>query len=336
MATLASNYLTLADWAKRFGDGDSPEPVGEILSQTNEVLTDMIWAEGNLPTGHKVSVRTGLPSATWRTFYQGAQPTKSTTAQITDTCGMLETYSVIDRDLADLNGNTAEFRLSEDYGFIEGMNQQMASALFYSSTATTPAQIHGLAPRYNTVSTATAQTATNVIDAGGTGSNLTSIWLVLWGKASVYGIFPKGSRAGLFSEDVTTSAPVSDGNGGYYQAYQTKYQWKPGLTVKDWRYVVRIANVDTTTNAGGLQSTTPINLNRLLIRAKNRIPNLKMGKPVFYMSRAVRTWAEVQALEKANMAFQMTSDAQGGPFVSFQGIPCRLVDQLLNTETQVV
>ncbi len=35
-------------------------------------------------------------------------------------CGMLETYSEIDKALADLNGNTAAYRLSEDRAFLEG------------------------------------------------------------------------------------------------------------------------------------------------------------------------------------------------------------------------
>jgi hypothetical protein len=333
MATIGSNSLTLIDYAKRFGDDGKIEPIVELLSQTNDILDDMLWIEGNLQTGHKTSVRTGIPQATWRLLYQGAQPTKSTTSQITDTCGMLETYSVIDKDLADLNGNAAAFRLSEDSAFIEGMSQQFAQTLIYGNIASNPERFQGLAPRFNTLLTANAQTANNVISGGGSvGGQQTSIWLIVWGDNTVHGIFPKGAKAGLLQDDVTTKAPVSDGAGGLYQAYQTKYQWKCGLTVRDWRYVVRICNIDVPALAGG----SPVNLQRLFIRAMNKVPNLKKGRAVFYVNRAVRTWADIQQTEKPTLGFSMLQNVQGEPMLAFRGIPLKLCDQILTTEAVIV
>jgi hypothetical protein len=133
MATLGATALTYADWAKRLDDGYKVARIIELLSQTNEILEDMMVVEGNLPTGHKTTVRTGLPQATWRLLNQGVPNAKSTTAQIVDTCGNLETYSVIDKDIADLNGNTAEFRLSEVKAFLEGMSQQVAAVMIYGN-----------------------------------------------------------------------------------------------------------------------------------------------------------------------------------------------------------
>ena len=97
MATLTSTALTYADWAKRMEDGYKVATIIELLSQTNEILDDMMVVEGNLPTGHKSTVRTGLPQASWRLLNQGVPNAKSTTAQIVDTVGNLETYSVIDK-----------------------------------------------------------------------------------------------------------------------------------------------------------------------------------------------------------------------------------------------
>lgn len=57
MATLATQSLTLADWAKRLEPDGKVADVIELLGQTNEVLTDMLWMEGNLPTGHRTTVR---------------------------------------------------------------------------------------------------------------------------------------------------------------------------------------------------------------------------------------------------------------------------------------
>ncbi len=345
MSTIGNAYPTLIDVAMRSGDdGKVQTVIAELLSQTNEMLLDIPWIEGNLPTGHVTTVRTGLPQATWRRLNYGVPSGKSTTAKVTDVTGMLETYSVIDKDLADLNGNTAAFRLTEDMGFIEGISQQFQQAALYESVGVNPDRITGLAPRYSSLS---AGNATNIIDAGGTGSSNTSIWLVVWGPNTVHGIYPKGTVAGLTHKDVTTDAPILDSNGGRYQAYQTKYQWKCGLTVRDWRYAVRICNIDTTTSAGGLQSSSPPNLYRLMVKAMNKIPRLPAngntpprnsvsGKAAFYVNRAVKTWADIQAMEKSTLAFQTIMDSQGQPFTAFRGIPVRLCDQLLNTEARVV
>ena len=64
MATIGNLALTYADWAKRMDEGYKVAAIIELLSQTNEILDDILVMEGNLPTGHKTTVRTGLPQAT--------------------------------------------------------------------------------------------------------------------------------------------------------------------------------------------------------------------------------------------------------------------------------
>ena len=193
MAALSVIHPTLLDVAKRLDPDGKIDTIVEILAETNEVLQDMVWVEGNLPTGHRTTIRSGLPTPTWRKLYGGVQPTKSRTVQVTDTCGMLEAYAEVDKALADLNGNSAAFRLSEDRAHIEGMNQEFASSLFYASEATAPEEIMGFAPRFNL---STAENGENIIRQGGTqpdGSDNASIWLVVWGENTCHGIYPKGS-----------------------------------------------------------------------------------------------------------------------------------------------
>ena len=230
MATIGTNALTLSDLAKRMDSNDKIARIIELLAQKNQILDDMRWVEGNLPTGHRTTVRTGLPQATWRRLNYGVQPTKSTTSQITDTCGMLETYAEIDKALADLNGNAAEFRLSEDQAFLEGMSQQMAGTLFYGNTDMTPERFMGLAHRFNTRNPATPSSA-NVIHGGGAGGDNTSIWLVVWGELTVHGIIPKGSKAGLQHRDLGEQT-LHDAEGGKYQGYRTHYKWDIGAVLR--------------------------------------------------------------------------------------------------------
>lgn len=335
MATLTTGALTLADWAKRL-DPDGKIPViAELLSQSNEILEDAVFVEGNLPTGHRVTIRTGLPSVYWRLLNAGVPSSKSTTAQVDESVGMLEAYSTVDKALAELNGNEAQFRLSEDQAFLEAMNQQQSQTMFYGNVATNPAQYTGLSTRYGAISG--AGNAQNILDAGGTSTNNASIWLVLWGENTVFCTFPKGSRAGLVFEDVTTNAPVLDSNGNRYQALQTHYEWKNGMVVKDWRYAVRIANINT---ANLVAQSAAADIVALMSRSLDRIPNWGMGRGAFYMNRTIYSMLRVQALNKSNNALSIEKGLSqfGTPmnWLSFMGVPIRRVDQLLNTESRVV
>jgi hypothetical protein len=330
MPTLAANNPTLLDVAKRLDPDGKIAAIVEILNATNPVLDDLTFVEGNLPTGHRTTIRTGLPTPTWRKLYGGVQPTKSTTVQVTDSCGMLEAYAEVDKALADLNGNTASFRLSEDAAHIEAMGQEMASTLFYGNEGTEPEAFTGLAPRYNSKS---AQNADNIVDAGGTGSDNTSIWLCVWGPQTGFGIYPKGSTAGLQMTDKgQVTVENVDGNGGRMEAYRTHYRWDAGLTIRDWRYFVRIANIDVS------DLDTVANTKKLIewmIQASERIPELGKGRAAFYMNRRLREKLRLGILEKvsSNLTWETVS---GERVMTFDDIPVRRCDALVNAEARVV
>jgi len=347
MSTIGNLALTYADWAKRMDDGYRVATIIELLSQTNEILDDILVMEGNLPTGPKTTVRTALPQATWRLLNSGVPNAKSTTAQITDTCGNLETYSVIDKDIADLNGNTAEFRLSEVRAFLEGMSQQVASTFIYGNQHLNPERFTGLAPRYSTVTTASSQTANNVLDAGGTASNAqTSMWIVTWGNDTIHGIFPKGKITGLQHRDMG-EWPVADASGNTYQAYRDHFKWEVGLCLRDWRYTVRIANIDP----AQLTGVSAANLINLIVRGLYRLPTApanataiqtsdtpevraNMGRVMIYCNRVIRTYLDLQAMNKTNVLLRL-EEFNGKVVTTFRGIPVRTCDAIVNTEAQV-
>lgn len=333
MATLTSGQLTLADWAKRLDPSGKIPKVAELLSQSNEILEDAVFMEGNLPTGHRVVIRTGLPSVYWRSINQGVPVSKSTTAQVDEACGMLEARSHMDVELYNLNGAKADVRLSEDFAFLEAMNQAQASTMFYGNPASDPRQYLGLAPRYSAISG--AGNAQNVISGGGGSTNNTSIYLVVWGENTVFCPFPKGTMAGLEHRDLG-EIPVQDSNGNYYQALASLYNWKNGMVVKDWRYVVRICNINT---ANLVAESSAADIVKLMSRALDRIPNLGAGRASFYMNRTVYSMLRIQALNKsANaIAIEQGLNQFGTPtrWATFEGVPLRRCDQLLNTEATV-
>ena len=329
MATQGTNVSTLADVASRMDPDGTIPTIVELLNETNEILDDMMWMEGNLPTGHKTTVRSGLPSVTWRKLNYGVQPSKSTTVPVTDACGMLEAYAEVDKALADLNGNTAEFRLSEDRAFIESMNQEMQDVLFYGDTDVDPEKFMGLAPRYNDTSAANGE---NILLGGGSGSDNTSIWLIVWGANTVHGIYPKGSNAGLNHEDLGRET-LTDAAGGLYEGYRTHYKWDCGITVRDWRYVVRIANIDVsdlTKDASGSSA----DLIDLMVQALEIPRNLGLGKPVFYCNQTIRSFLRRQILNANNVRLRM-DEVAGKKVLTFDGVPVRRTDAILSTEATI-
>lgn len=329
MAALSATNPTLIDVASRLDPSLNVDKIVEMLAATNPILNDMTFMEGNLPTGHKTTVRTGLPGVTWRKLYGGVQPSKSTTAQVTDSCGMLEAYAEVDKALADLNGNAAAFRLSEDKAFIEAMSQEMASTLFYGNESTEPEAFTGFAPRFNSL---TAQNGDNIVNAAGSGSDNTSIWLIVWGPNTCHGIYPKGSTGGVQMRDLgEVTVENVDGASGRAQMYRSHYRWDCGLTVRDWRYIVRIANIDVS-NLTTVSNTK--NLVEWMIQAAERIPSFGAGRAAFYCNRNIREKLRLGILEKvaSNLTFESVA---GKRVMTFDEIPVMRTDALLNTEAVV-
>lgn len=339
MAVLGTNNLTLLDWTKRVDPDGNVPIIGELLSQKNEVLMDMVWREGNLPTGHREIIRTGLPDVTWRALNQGVPNSKSTTAQIDEGCAILETRSELDKDIALLNGNSAQFRLSEDSAFIEAMNQKMASTIWYGDPGVDPKQFLGMRARYNALTG--SGNSTNVLSAGGTALNaLTSIYIIGWGDQTVFGCFPKGSKAGLVMDDLGEQTVY---NGDLrMQALTTRYQWKCGMVFKDWRYGVRICNIDpaTFTSLTGVAAPTGLsNLLHLMVQGIYKLPDSNANIAI-YCNRTVHAALSRIAMEKqlGVLTIEQGLNTFGRPhsWMSFMGYPIRCTDSIVNTEAQVL
>jgi len=331
MATLSVTNPTLADLAKVTDPDGSIADVVEILNATNEILMDMTFLEGNLTTGHRTSIRSGLPTPTWRKLYGGVQPTKSRAVQVTDNTGMMEDYSEVDKALVEMAGNPAAFRLQEDRPHIEGMNQEFASTLFYGDESTAPEEFTGLSARYNSLS---AENGDNIIAGGGSGSDNASIWLICWGPNTCHGIIPKGSKAGVQQRDLgEVTLENADGSNGRMQAFRTHYRWDVGLSVRDWRYAVRIANIDR--SALLATAASGANLNDLMHQAWTEIPNVSMGRCAWYMDKSILSMLRRQT-SSAVSSSTLTTDIVGGTMqTSWGGIPIRRCDALRGNEATV-
>lgn len=337
MATLSTTMPTLLDHAKVYGPDRKVAKIVELLSQSNSTLQDMVMKEGNLPTGEQTTIRTGLPTVYWRLTNQGVPPSKATTAQTVENAAMLVSRCHVDVDIATLNGDVAAYRAQEAAAHMEAMAQEMESTLFYGA-ASSPEEFVGLANRYTSTSDANGE---NIISAGGTGTDNSSAWLIGWGMDTICGVYPKGSQAGLQHEDIGID-DAEDASGNPFRAYKDEFKWKMGLVVKDWRYGVRIANIDNSDLVGqtGTQATSAAtNIVKLMSRALDRIPNQNRVKLCFYVNRTVASHLRVMALSYSNsaIAIQPAINQFGETIqqLTFLGVPVRLSDALTSAEAQV-
>jgi len=320
------NKLNLVDVAKMLDPSGNIAPVAEILNESNPVIEDIPWKEGNLPTGHRITQRASIPQPTWRRLNSGVLSTKATTKQIDETCGMLEAYCHVDKKIADLNGNTAAFRASQDKAHLEGMSQEFADTLFYGNISVAPEEFNGFSVR-------TSKLGKYVLDGTNTANatDLTSIYLVGWGP--VYGIYPRGSKAGLAMED-RGQVTIGDETNGWYEAYRTHYVWESGLAVEDMRYIIRLANISIADlesyGADVKGEDTSINLINRMIEMQNLIPNINACRPVFYVPRSVKTWLDIMVSDKHNVYLTL-NDYAGRPTTFFRGIPVKQCDAILDS-----
>jgi hypothetical protein len=341
MAVIGSTVSTLVDIAKRLDPDGKIARIAELLNQENEVLDDIVWAEGNLPTGDRTTVRAGLPGVSFRALNEGVPRSKSLVSQFDEGAAMLEGFSEVDRKEAILSGNVANFRLSEQLAFYEAMNQVFTTNLFYGNASASPKSFTGFAPRFGTISGNTT-TGQNIIDAGGTGTDNFSIYLVVWDPNKVRCIYPKGTKAGLFHEDASDVTEGSDGfprgtvlydaSGNPYMGYRDHYEWNCGLSIKDYRYVVRVANISRA--ALVKTAATGPDLQDLFIQAAERVQNLN-GRAAFYAPRVVTGMLRRQLVNNKN-GFLSWDQIGGRKVMNFDGIPIRRVDAMNVQEARVV
>lgn len=330
MAVIGTEYLTMADLAKRLDPNGNIAEIVEALQQSNPMLQYAYAFEGNLPTGHRYTERTGLPTVGWRRINQGIPSSKSSTKQVDAQAGMLQGKSNVDVDLAMLGGNEAAFRASEDMAFVMSMNNETNDALFYANPALEPEKPLGFSAYYS----GEGDSAENIVDGGGTGSDNTSMWLTTWGPLA-NGLFcPKGSKAGMQQEDMGKQI-VKDDDGLEYQAYVTWFKWHWGLAIKDWRMNARVANIDVSELAD--DATTGANLVRLAIKAYYKRPTLAMhnlARAYWGVNKTLAEYLQVQALNKTNVNLTLDS-VDGRPVTKLCGLPVLVCDSLNNAEEAI-
>jgi hypothetical protein len=338
MATIGNTFLNLIDMYRTAG---SPvAPVIEMLNENSAAVQDAVTTPCNSGTVHKHAIRTGLPAVTWGRLYKGIPMSKSTKSMVQDTTGFVEGLSAVDERLLEISPNAAATRLSEADAFIESMTQEAETGIFYHDADTAPEKFTGLSGRY---STTTGLSGRNVVLAGGAGSDNTSIWFVTWGEGQTTLLHPQSTEAGITRKDMGRQR-VTDAAGDPYYVQEELFRWHLGLAVRDWRYNVRIANIDVSNMQAGsvdlynFMRKAYHRLHKVRATSSMRDPNAAMsGRTVIYVNADVYEALDALQTNTSNTALRLQpAELEGKEVMTYRGIPLRKTDALLNTESLVV
>lgn len=330
MAVKAQTHPTILDHLKRMSPDGKIGPIAEMLVEDNPILEDMVYLEGNLPNGHQTTVRTGTADAHWRRANKGIPNSKGSTAQVMEACARLESRSEIDVVVADLNGNRAAYRASQQIEHVQGIRNKKANALFYGNNTANPEQFNGLAERYSDLS---AENSKNIVLGEGASTDNTSIWMVCWGPQTVHGIYPKGKKPGLVHQDLG-EGDAFDADNNRFRALMDLWSWECGLALVNWQYVVRIANIPMSTLVAS-DASAP-DLTALMTIGLHKIKQPGMGRMAIYANPTVVTYLDLQRQGKVAGGGGLNyENVDGKNVLTFRGIPIRVCDGILNTEELV-
>jgi hypothetical protein len=344
MTTLTQKFLSMADIYKRTLPGGGVASIMEMMNTTaQDIFTDFVMQECNDGTKHIYTARTGLGTVGWGALYGGIKQSKSKTQQVTETTGFAEKLCSVDTRLLDLAGaNEAAVRAQESEADIEAMAQELVSALFYHNTATNPRLPKGLGPRYSVKANSGA--GKQIIDAGGTGSDNTSLYVLTWGGSGLVALYPKGTKGGITQEDKGEQR-VLDENGDPYFAKEELIRAHMGFGLGDYRRCARVANIDASELAAG-----NVDLYKFVRKAYYAVHGLRNvnvkvtadtepGRTVIYCN--VDTLEALDALAtNAGTADNFTRlkwmEIEGKEVLTYRGVPIRETSALLNTEARVL
>lgn len=329
MATLTQPQLTLSEQIKQIGPKGNLLDVINVLAQTNEIDMDAPYVMANDRFSDVSSKVIKLPPIGTRRINRGSAGGVGRTAQHREFIEILEARPYIDTLLLDSESDSgSQARLNQIKMFVEAMAQAKADHVIYGSNAGDGEVIDGLATRYNSLD------LSNVYGLGGTGNDLTSIFVVEWDPARCCFIYPKavpngGSNQALgVSDHDNGRVRITDDEGRAFDAMENVIRVAFGLKILDDRNVARLANIESTGVSNNLLTDGKINY---LVEAINKLTS-KGRKAVIYANADIKTQLDIWAMNRLNGCW-MVEQASGMPITVFRGHPVRMVEAIVSTES---
>jgi len=326
-----STYYTMVDIANEYADKELLF-IANTLARTNDILQDAPYQEANQQFSHKGAQDASLPSPGFRTFNAGVPSSTAKSRPIIESLAIAEDYAEVDYEEYRLQAKKEQWRQRKDAKHIEGMGQKIAATVFYGDLGTDPASFKGFANRFNLSTTRPNGDITqpyNVQLNGGSGSDTTSIWVIEWDPDECTLLFPRNTKAGIEFEDlgkVTKELPT-----GYkYEVLRSHFIWRCGIFVSDDRRVQRIANIETSGTANIFDEDRIIDA---ILRTPSRGKNKAAIKIYVNLTIMSQMWKRFK--DKNNVHYVSREGLLGQQVLDLNGIPVRICDAIVDTETAI-
>lgn len=315
----ATDKLSALEVVKRSGVPQDARRIIEEMTVTNQLLIDAPFVEANDGTVHTHLVRTSVPHAMFRAYNEGVSTVASTTKTVKDSICEIAAYSQVDVRMLENSGHKDEVLMSECSGIIQGMGEQQAEAMIYGSLASNVKSMDGFAIRRPKTD------GILCLDAEGTGSETTSVYMVKWGRNFASCIYPRGSQGlGVKREDRGIQ-DVQDANGNKFPAYVNYFTASFGLSIGHEKSFLRIANIPKT-----IDGTTLI---KTILKAKSHLAPGD-GNISILCNSEIMSLMDLATVDKSNVVYTAT-DPWGNEINKIRDMRIRQCDSILFTETAI-
>jgi hypothetical protein len=320
MAILNMNdQMTALELVKRV---NAPEAfhIIELLRMTNQMLIDVPARQANNGTMNTTMQRMTMPAGEHRIYNQGVGKVATQTRVISERTANLAAYSDVDKDMADHSGDVAATRQSEAISIVKGMGLIQGRTLIYGQDSKAE-EFSGLFEQRNSLDDR------NVVNAGGTGNNLTSIYVVAIGPDLFHLIYPRGSstigieRADRGVVDVPDPSDPSKRMPVYSEYFEAHY----GLSIRAPDAVKRICNIPASMSGDDLVD--------IILDTRRRMPE-GAATYALYANIDVLIKLDKTARDRANVTYT-EADPWGKEVTKIRDLRCRQMDVILNTEPEV-
>jgi len=347
MATLGSRYITFRDiLSGRTPNGFVDKDIVEMMAQENPVLQDVLWKQCAKGREDYVTIRTGMPEAVLRAFYEGWTGSKTSKMQVTNACCTVTTGLEFDWRLYEQDKDKAAFLADEQRAHSSVLGDKVASLLFYGDTETSPKGINGFAKTFSTygaisgsgMATDDTKAAFYCFNAGKgaeAGSDADSIarrslFLIGWGARSAHGIYPEGASAGI-KIDTLECQTVKQSDGSNLKMGLQEMNWEAGLNIRDFRYCGRVANINIMSDPmAGDTPDVSLLVRRLVSRIKTNGATQR-----FYCSRLAFEHVAMQFERKTQGNAIRYADLEQKKEAALLGIPVAFCDCMNGDEKEV-
>jgi hypothetical protein len=187
------------------------------------------------------------------------------------------------------------------------------------------------------VNLSTSAIASQVVDAGGTGSDNTTMFLADLTPQGIFGIFPKESKnMGIKVDDLGVGdVPALDINGaaGFIRAHRSMFMSDLGICVNDYTLSARVANIDIS----DLEGDSAPSLTELALEMYYKCKNVGVGKKAIFLNSTLAYQWHLQDRREVKAGGQLSFEMiDGKKRMMFMGIPVIVCDAIANNYARVV